>query len=833
MVLTVLTRPGWGGILYQVGGFVNRRSLRGCRMGHAQKSAKRFAGMALLVLSALVATGASPAPAPAPKPAPSTSGTGVSPVSPALAAAMAKITKSPNPTLADWQKLVESKPKGLDFKPLCPIGPGNFIMSLCQDLQGRIYAGTEGDGLWSFDPSLPLADQWHHFTRANTGGPPEPNGATIESGNFLGDDYIYALACDKLGRIFCGHLNHGISVYNGQSWKNFNVLEGPLGERLFALTTCPTDGDIWMATSAGLARYSLKKDTWSYFTRAEGLSSDQANTLAFAKDGTIFVGLQADGINIADAKDDYKTWRAVHAPKALQDQAPLTPTGDGLPTDLINQILVTRGGTVYVATPTGLAFGSDKGQKWKFIRGKDWAAKVKGLAGGAPKGWTESPGAILSEDYCTSLAEDAQSHLWVGHRESPIEDIFFPANKTAIPACYAAAMMNSGGLIAGGYGEGLLPSPGEPPKPPADMADSRAPTLPAPAITTPETFKRLADALKPSTGPQVRGLYMGEDWTTAGDWFGRYGYEFACLLGAGGPSSHFGTWGSAYTATPELGPHHNAGDVVRGWVAATSTEDHRSLFDTLIHTRCQAEADDHGETYSRAFDGPDIWLHLSIPDPNCRITLYFVNNDGHTGKERYRDYVVELRPGDATTETLAPIARCRVMNFWGGVYKQFFVPTAGKYSIHISRNYSLNSIASGAFVDALPLASSKTLAIAPGMGQVMILPPKYTPIGDLPEDPAFSAAKSFWDAAQKSPAALVTAEGRLLSLRAATAGSTNAPLLDNWRWICNQWTAGDREKFEWNMRLAAAQDKKKEERNKVLEEDERSKQAVATAPAKN
>ena len=229
----------------------------------------RFASLCLMALA--ISPGipprtyaATPAPSNAPLPPAAPSNAGVPPASspilaadPAIAAAMAKITKSPTPTLADWQKLVESKPKGIDLKKLCPIGPGNFIMSLCQDSQGRLFVGTEGDGLWEFDATLSLAEQWHHFTRANTGGPPEPNGATIESGNFLGDDYIYALTCDKLGRIFCGHLNHGISVYNGQSWKNFNVLEGPLGERIFALATCPTDGDVWMATSAGLARYSL------------------------------------------------------------------------------------------------------------------------------------------------------------------------------------------------------------------------------------------------------------------------------------------------------------------------------------------------------------------------------------------------------------------------------------------------------------------------------------------------------------------------------------------------------------------------------------------------
>jgi len=34
----------------------------------------------------------------------------------------------------------------------------------------------------------------------------------------LGDDNGYAIACDKLGRIWVGHLNHGVSVYNGKQW---------------------------------------------------------------------------------------------------------------------------------------------------------------------------------------------------------------------------------------------------------------------------------------------------------------------------------------------------------------------------------------------------------------------------------------------------------------------------------------------------------------------------------------------------------------------------------------------------------------------------------------
>ena len=62
---------------------------------------------------------------------------------------------------------------------------------------------------------------WTHFTRANTGGQPEPLGPVLSTGTpaefALGDDDIYALACDKLGRIWVGNLNHGVSVYDGHA----------------------------------------------------------------------------------------------------------------------------------------------------------------------------------------------------------------------------------------------------------------------------------------------------------------------------------------------------------------------------------------------------------------------------------------------------------------------------------------------------------------------------------------------------------------------------------------------------------------------------------------
>src|SRR5438105_3895779 len=87
--------------------------------------------------------------------------------------------------------------------------------------------------------------------------------------------------CDRLGRIWAGQLNHGIAVFNGETWKVYDVPYGPIAERVFTIATSPIDGDVWIGTSAGLTRYSLRGDMWIHYTRGSGLPADQVCALAF------------------------------------------------------------------------------------------------------------------------------------------------------------------------------------------------------------------------------------------------------------------------------------------------------------------------------------------------------------------------------------------------------------------------------------------------------------------------------------------------------------------------------------------------------------------------
>jgi len=155
-------------------------------------------------------------------------------------------------------------------------GCGRFLTSLTRDHAGNIWVGTEDEGVFR--------------CTVQTNGEAQVTQFTTKDG--LGDNNAYAMTCDRLGRVWVGHLNHGVSVFNGETWRNYDVTDGPLGERVFCMATCPTDSDVWIGTSAGLARYSpsknilgysLAKERWRYYTRADGLPSDQISAIAFDK----------------------------------------------------------------------------------------------------------------------------------------------------------------------------------------------------------------------------------------------------------------------------------------------------------------------------------------------------------------------------------------------------------------------------------------------------------------------------------------------------------------------------------------------------------------------
>lgn len=720
---------------------------------------------------------------------------------------------------------------------------GGFPTCVIADAQNNIWVGTEGKGLWCYNAR---DKKWKQFTAKDDG---------------LGDDCIYALAADKLGRVWAGHLNHGVSVWNGEKWKNYGIVDGPIGNRVFSIATCPTDGDVWIATELGVTRYSLKNNDWDYFTRASGLPSDQIQAIAFNAKGTIYLGTQCDGVAFAAASDNYKKWTVIDGPF----QMPNVGTGQGMSTSLVNHIAVVdppnnvamngETGRVIIPTPVGIStISHGNGERLiNFLRGEDWQENENGLfdpppappnaqpmiggaggpiiirgggvliingrvAGGA--GGVVGPRIQPMEDWVTCIRQEKETgSLWAGYRRKGLEirnfgitpavrvdtgglDTFWVRSiwlgpKT--PPLVAVYDEQNGGLFTLDNSKVQLEAIGHSPK--------TAPPFPDPAKAPEEgSITPLQNQIGKFTNEINAGeaIFLGDDWTTGGDWAGHYGTSYAMLCGSGKEGIFEGQNG--YKVNVELGPHDKETKLNTS-VQSESTDDPAVLYHPTLGHRVEGEVDDGSadkEKYPLSWEGPDLWLTVSVPDGVHIMSMYFHNNDAHTGgTNKLRDYDIRiLTPEKTKPLTLKgdPIARARVTDFWGGVYKQFVVRGPAKYVVRIGRNRSSGTRLQGLFFDKVNDGEADGKKPLPGFENA-----KYE-LPDIPEDAdagfngtmekTAALVESLDDGFAKSGLLPLQVPLRVWAYRAAVANNAPAALLSNWRWQLGIWTQEDRDAFQ-------------------------------------
>jgi hypothetical protein len=599
-----------------------------------------------------------------------------------------------------------------------PEAQGGFITCLCRDRHGCVWVGTEDHGVWRWG-----GEGWTQFTAADSSAGP-------------GDDDIYALCGDRRGRVWVGTLRHGVAVYNGRQWRSYGPEQGLAGSRVFALATCPTDGDVWIATEGGLTRYSLTHDTWRTYSRLDGLPSDAISCLAFRHNGDLYVGTQADGIAMATARSGYGVWHGVRGPSRMPD----VPDGRGLPSALINCLIVAHDGSIYAGTDVGLARSRDGGGHWRFLRGTDWADMVKGEWHGPKPQETYDPGDRLSEDYVTALAEGGPGLLYVGHRRTGL-DVFneqtgfnWPPGVATLTVpgtddVSALLPQPSGTTLIGYYGGGMgMLWPADRPKPVSLLPDTPHPPLPTPAtpptLTQMNALLRTVQAVPPDPHEmQPHAVTLDDDWTTQGDWLGRYGRYWADLCAFFHPIPLDYLWGAGWEPVDYAltqGPQHDPGDSLRYWLQWRYTDDPRVLEipPTYLHSRVldgyttwavdrrETEVDDHGENYDHFRSGLNIYATVTVPPGLYTLSCYEFNKDGHDGDNRFRDYRFSVRPHvgmemqDVTDFDDAPEwAHGRVRNFWGGVWKRFLVRGPVTLTVEIGRNHSFNTILPAVMLD--------------------------------------------------------------------------------------------------------------------------------------
>jgi len=612
---------------------------------------------------------------------------------------------------------------------LPPGGPAKgFIRDLCQDAAGDLWVATEGDAIWRIRRHDGRLASWE----------PARQG-------LIGNEWV-RLACDGDGRMWAGGQSQGLAFHDGRQWTTPPVAEGT-GRHVTAMAASPLDGDVWVASESGLARYRRAMGAWQRFTCRDGLPSTAISCLAFDRAGKIYVGTQCEGIATAYPAEEYRTWRAITGPVL----PPPVPTGSGLPSNRINDVLVAHDGRVYAATACGLATSNDRGHTWTYRRGAEWRDRARGAYDRSVQAAEAQPDRELREDQVTTCVEDAQGFIWLGHAQG------YSILRADGTVCFGSGAKGSEvperafirvlacipeGMVLGTYGNGCISAhrvgTARPAGSGADPLAGLAPAAAArPATDWRQWVARRLEAAPRAAKPSSACVALDDDCSTRGDWLGRYGSLYACLFAQDSPRNLY--WGALHrhyalaggvrhgVVSEWLGPCPSPLDAPRYWVHWLYTDDQRSLelppdyaatrrfFGRGGSTpRRQSEIDDHGETYPMDLEGPDIFLGLSIPAGEHEMSLYFFNKDGHASMNRFRDYEIEIKEqwfesdvmgqlSDAQVAAYAKsplLARARVQDFWGGIWKRFAI-RGGRYTLRIKRAHSFNTICSGVFLDAL------------------------------------------------------------------------------------------------------------------------------------
>jgi hypothetical protein len=662
-------------------------------------------------------------------------------------------------------------------------GQGALVTCMTLDRRGHVWVGTEDTGIWVNNSTAPGGNSW--------------TGYSAETG--LADSTCTALLSDTEGRVWAGTSRHGVSVFNGRVWKNYDITNGPLGNHIFALAENPIDHSVWIATDNGISRYDQSGGTWTYLTKADGIPSNQPSAIAFDETGTAYIGTQCDGIGISTLASGYHIWRSV--------TGPYNPThaggGAGLPSSLINCISVSHG-VIYAGTDWGLAQSTDSGTSWHYIRGSEWQAVARGEYPAQVDTLNPSANATLLSDYVTCLCQDESGNLWVGHRDYGAE-VFETATfqrtgqTTSSVTDYVTSLLPTNvGMLFGALGGGVSVLSTDPMATHTDVAANNVISdLPVPAdpptAADMESWQKQIEAPSATIKPGD-AYYLGDDWETQGNWVSHYGNQWALLCESWDGSQNDFFTDNRISSGSFLGPTSNNGDGLRSWLADPDSKSRSSLYDPLQGKRPVSNWNDNAEAYSITAGGGDLWYSITVPEGVYRLATYFYNNDGDSGGNRSRDYLEEIRPYTADTSKVTtadkPIAMARIVDFRSGVYKSFVICGPASYDVRVNRNGSLNGMISGYFLDKLagpPDASDR--ARPPWLHGVDYTAPVI----------AADGGNSLWaslDRGYRCPAALpFEQEVRVFAYRAALA-TGGQDLLEAMRWQLHYWLHQDDLKFD-------------------------------------
>jgi hypothetical protein len=178
---------------------------------------------------------------------------------------------------------------------------------------------------------------------------------TFTSANGLAGNIVQTIWEDPEGGIWFGTEN-GVSRYDGQSWEIYRTSNGLLDNNVWAISG--DEQTVWFATSSGVSVLHVASGGWTSYTTDDGLPSNDVRAVQVSRDGTVWVGTFGDGIG--RKLPDSETWQRVD----VRDE---TSTSDMV----VNAIWESSGGAIWFGTSGlgALRFAEEEGwQTYTFAR---------------------------------------------------------------------------------------------------------------------------------------------------------------------------------------------------------------------------------------------------------------------------------------------------------------------------------------------------------------------------------------------------------------------------------------------------------------------------------
>lgn len=258
---------------------------------------------------------------------------------------------------------------------------GIRIKEICPDGKGGLWVGTEDAGLYNFSPetgrftffepsrefpnihSLVMdgdklwVSTFAHSIRVidTVTGKVRKYDANSSYGDRLFSNYVFALEMTSTGRLYVGTM-HGLQYYNADT-DNFGYVPEINGGKMVNTIMEDSGGDLWVSTvSNGLYRLHGESGVWTqYIHRTDDPGSVPCNNIiSIFEDSSrrIWITTEGYGVSLYDsATDSFRTFNSI----------------DGLPSDVVYQIVEDGYGNFWMSTNRGLALFNPQSYEVKRI----------------------------------------------------------------------------------------------------------------------------------------------------------------------------------------------------------------------------------------------------------------------------------------------------------------------------------------------------------------------------------------------------------------------------------------------------------------------------------